>query len=129
MHVLLCACSDRKLSTRGLSLTTSLLRVRSLVYSRPSRRSRYLAHKLPLLIHQAYALDNPTLRYIEPMQGLELFVMRRTSSPCICYSQYCKSTHTIHITKCKGQNFSCQEFFERIFTSSVLEICLYHKLC
>ena len=36
----------------------------SVLYSRPSRGSRYLAHKLLLLIHQAHALDNPTLRYV-----------------------------------------------------------------
>ena len=36
----------------------------SVLYPRPSRGSRYLAHKLLLLIHQAHALDNPTLRYI-----------------------------------------------------------------
>ena len=36
----------------------------SVLYSRPSRGSHYLAHKLLLLIHQAHALDNPILRYI-----------------------------------------------------------------
>ena len=35
----------------------------SVLYSRPSCGLRYLAHKLLLLIHQAHALDNPTLRY------------------------------------------------------------------
>ena len=35
----------------------------SVLYSRPGHGSRYLAHKLLLLIHQAHALDNPTLRY------------------------------------------------------------------
>ena len=37
---------------------------RSVLYSRPSHGSRYLAHKLLLLIHQVHALDNPTLRYV-----------------------------------------------------------------
>ena len=36
----------------------------SVLYSRSSRGSRYQAHKLLLLIHQAHALDNPTLRYM-----------------------------------------------------------------
>ena len=33
----------------------------SVLFSRPSRGSHYLAHKL-LVFHQAHALDNPTLR-------------------------------------------------------------------
>ena len=34
-------------------------------YSRPSRGSHYLVHKLLLLNHQVHMLNNPTLRYVK----------------------------------------------------------------
>ena len=64
MYVATIACMHAVLTVNLRSKSNDIINEGgSVLYSRPSRRSCYLAHKL-LLVYWAQALDNPTLRYI-----------------------------------------------------------------
>ena len=59
MHAVLATVNSRSKSNDIINEGGSVL------YSRLSRGSRYLAHELLLLIHQTHLLDNLTLRYVQ----------------------------------------------------------------